>query len=184
MKISNWVNNVKSLTGATSSELTIVTLILSGLIFGMFINYFTNEPKIDNRKNLEIFKLLDSLAEQSKAKYVGTDEFNNPGFDSQIVDSTIVLSNDVVGIENSSSQPNPQIVNKTSKVDKLLGIKLNINTASKVELMKLPGIGEKTAIKIIEFRSKNLFRSISDIKKIKGIGEKKFQAMKDYIEVK
>lgn len=61
---------------------------------------------------------------------------------------------------------------------------VNINTASKEELMTLKGIGETTAEAIIEYRKKNKFTKIEDIKNVKGIGDKKFESIKEDIEVK
>ncbi len=61
---------------------------------------------------------------------------------------------------------------------------VNINTASKLELMKLPWVGPKTAIKIMDFRKKRKFKRKEDIKKIRGIGEKKFEKMEPFIVVK
>lgn len=64
-------------------------------------------------------------------------------------------------------------------------IKVNINTADIKELMKLPGVGEKTAEKIIDYRKKNGdFKKAEDIKKVKGIGDKTFQKMEKMIVVK
>ena len=60
--------------------------------------------------------------------------------------------------------------------------KININTCSK--LMELPGIGEITASKIIDYRSANQFKSIEDIMNVSGIGTKKYEDLKDYIIVK
>ncbi len=59
--------------------------------------------------------------------------------------------------------------------------KININTASKDMLQNLDGIGEKTAEKIIEYRKNNKFQKIEDIMEVSGIGEAKFEAIKDYI---
>lgn len=59
--------------------------------------------------------------------------------------------------------------------------KVNINQCSKSELIGLPGIGEKTAEKILEYRKEHGFSRIEDIMKVKGIGEKKFEAIKDLI---
>lgn len=61
---------------------------------------------------------------------------------------------------------------------------VNINSASKEELMTLKGIGETTAEAIIEYRKKNKFTKIEDIKNVKGIGDKKFESIKKDIEVK
>lgn len=63
--------------------------------------------------------------------------------------------------------------------------KININTAGSELLVQLDGIGEKTAQKIIDYRETNgAFQSIEDIMLVNGIGEKKFEAIKDKICVK
>ena len=63
--------------------------------------------------------------------------------------------------------------------------KININTAGEDELMKITGIGESTAKKIIEYRNQNgRFKTIEDIKKIPGIGDSKYNNMKEKIKVK
>lgn len=62
--------------------------------------------------------------------------------------------------------------------------KININTASLTELQKLPRIGNSVAQRIIDFRKKNgPFKKIEEIMKVKGIGEKTFEQIKDLITV-
>ncbi|MFZ5352925.1 MAG: helix-hairpin-helix domain-containing protein [Bacillota bacterium] len=62
--------------------------------------------------------------------------------------------------------------------------KININTASKSELESLPGVGPSTADKIIAYRNKNgAFKTIEEIMKVTGIGEKKYASLKEYIAV-
>lgn len=62
---------------------------------------------------------------------------------------------------------------------------ININTATIEELDKLPGVGEATANKIVNHRSENgEFKSIEEIKNVNGIGDKKFEEMKNLICVK
>jgi competence protein ComEA len=61
---------------------------------------------------------------------------------------------------------------------------ININTADVLRLTELKGIGEKTAQKIIDYRTQNgSFESIEDIMNVEGIGDKTFEEIKDYITV-
>ena len=63
--------------------------------------------------------------------------------------------------------------------------KININSATIEELDTLPGIGEATANKIVNHRSEiGSFNSIEEIKNVNGIGDKKFQNIKELICVK
>lgn len=63
--------------------------------------------------------------------------------------------------------------------------RVNINTATKEELMKLPGIGEKTAERIIRHRQTyGEFKRIEDIMNVGGIGQKKFEKIKRYLITK
>lgn len=61
------------------------------------------------------------------------------------------------------------------------GGQVNINTASKEELKTLSGVGDVTAQKIIDHRESTPFGSIEDIKQVSGIGDKKFDAIKNMI---
>lgn len=63
--------------------------------------------------------------------------------------------------------------------------KVNINTATQTQLETLSGIGPATANKIISYRKeKGKFNKIEDIKEVSGIGETKFEQIKDFICVK
>ncbi len=65
-----------------------------------------------------------------------------------------------------------------------LGHKININTADKKELMLISGIGEKYAERIIELREQlGGFTSIEQLKKVKGIGDKRFEKIKNYVTI-
>lgn len=58
---------------------------------------------------------------------------------------------------------------------------VNINTATKEELMSLPGIGERKADSIIEYRNSKSFSAIEDIMNISGIKEAAFNKIRDKI---
>ena len=62
---------------------------------------------------------------------------------------------------------------------------ININTANETELEGLPGIGSSIAVRIVEYRNKNgKFKNKEDIKNVTGIGDSKFERIKDLIKVK
>lgn len=58
--------------------------------------------------------------------------------------------------------------------------KVNINTATVDELMLLKGLGENKAAAIVDYRTQHgLFNNLADLKKVKGIGDKIFDKLKD-----
>ena len=62
--------------------------------------------------------------------------------------------------------------------------RVDINTASAVELTTLPGVGPAIAQRIIEYREKNgSFQRTVELMNVKGIGEKTFDRLKDLITV-
>ena len=61
---------------------------------------------------------------------------------------------------------------------------ININTAGVSELDNLPGIGAKTAARIVEYRQKNgPFKRVEELMNVRGVGEKNFLKLKDHITV-
>lgn len=61
---------------------------------------------------------------------------------------------------------------------------INLNTANEKELQTLPGIGPAMSARIIEYREANGdFKKIEDIKKVRGIGNAKFEKLKDKVTI-
>lgn len=103
----------------------------------------------------------------SSVVYVDKTQENNSNIQSSLGDDNE---------ENLSSEDesNSASINNSSKI--------NINTATQDELDALPGIGKSIANKIIEYREYNgKFNSIDELKGVSGIGEKKFEKIKDLI---
>ena len=74
------------------------------------------------------------------------------------------------------TQPNSPVEEGTSKI--------NINTATDLELQALPGIGEKKALQIINYRTENgSFSTIEELMEVSGIGQKTFDTLKESITV-
>ncbi|MBR4026391.1 MAG: helix-hairpin-helix domain-containing protein, partial [Lachnospiraceae bacterium] len=73
--------------------------------------------------------------------------------------------------------------NKTdTETGSTTGHKININTASKEELMEIPGVGESKALSILAYRKEHgAFSTVEEIKEVSGIKDGVFQKMKEYI---
>ena len=81
-------------------------------------------------------------------------------------------------IEESSENNNRSQTNETKNE------KVNINHANETELDTLPGIGPSISKKIIKYREENgKFNNIEDIKNVSGIGDSKYEEIKNYITV-
>lgn len=169
MELSKTFAKLQTAFGATKAELGFVSLLLAGLLLGGAAKYAGDQKPGYNRELSEIvYASLDSLAEVERTTFIGTDIDDNPYAELALADTVR---------KDDGYFPK-------SKKKELPEEKININTASKVELMKLPGVGEATAKKIIKYRQKHGgFKTIDEIMKIKGIAQKKFEKLKKHIKV-
>lgn len=81
--------------------------------------------------------------------------------------------------QNNDTQSSDIVTIKDNNSSNLV----NINTADSNKLQTLPGIGPSKAKKIIEFREKNQFKKIEEIKNVDGIGDKTFESLKSLITI-
>lgn len=121
---------------------------------------------------LEAINLAQILADSQKFYIPSLDEIKNgvPSFVNEWEDIT----------SNSNDSSSTDMANSQSFQNKVI----NINFASLSELVQLSGIGNVIAQNIIDYRNKyGQFKSKEELKNVKGIGEKKFEEIKDFISV-
>lgn len=100
-----------------------------------------------------------------------------PNINETIDNKNIDSIEDYISMESGENVTSSSKNKGTNKINIV-----NINTATQTELETLPGIGTSTALKIINYRNENgKFTSIEDIKNVSGIGENKFEAIKELI---
>ncbi len=90
------------------------------------------------------------------------------------------LSGTNLNIQDGQTPP----TSPTEQSEPLGDGRIDINTANAAQLDMLPGVGSVIAQRIIDYREKNgPFATIEDIKNVSGIGERKFEQIKEYIKV-
>jgi len=120
---------------------------------------------IDYREKIGKF---ESLSELTNVKGIGKE--------------TVTKLEPYLEIAGDSAKVNSS---RISEGEKAISSKININTASKDELILLSGIGKKKAQAIIEYREEmGGFKTKDEIKKVKGIGDSIYKKIKSKIEVK
>jgi competence protein ComEA len=70
-----------------------------------------------------------------------------------------------------------------AKTHRVVSGTLNLNSATLSQLDQLPGVGEKAAARIIEYRRKTPFTRPEEIVKVKGFGKKKYEKLKGHLAV-
>ena len=164
--------------GFTKKETKVILLILGVLIIGAGIKYYKyffteDNKKYDYSRSDDEFKKLTEEAKKREFDIAKNDTIENERL--KLITGEMVKLQD--SIESIGKEP------KTSKKElKLREKSINLNTAGIDELVSLPGIGESTAQKIVEYRNKKgKFKNIKGLMNVKGIGEKKFEKIKEYL---
>ncbi|NOS85058.1 MAG: hypothetical protein HOP31_07945 [Ignavibacteria bacterium] len=156
-------------TGLTSKELGVISFLLVTFCAGLLVKYSgwkkANEYDYsETDKNFE--SRLKSTYEELKSA---------PGDSNAKLRSTELNAlADSLGLEIENNAKERRSLKP--------GVKVNINTALAADLLELPGIGQVMAERIIEYRETNgKFSSPEELKKVKGIGDKKFDDIKNHI---
>lgn len=109
-----------------------------------------------------------------------------PDFSEKIENEIAEFKSLSIDIDESKLNYTQENLSKSDDIKPKISVKsLDVNTASKNDLMTLPKIGPVTAEKIIQYRDDfGPFKSIEDLLKIKGIGQKTLDQLKPFIQIK
>ena len=150
---------------------------------GQVVNPGVYKVNSDSRV-IDVVNLAGGLTDNANTRYINlskkiTDEM-----------SIIIYSNDEI---NKHKENNIVIIEEpcvcsTIKNDACLKDVndknlISLNTATKEELQKIPGIGSSKADSIIQYRETNKFTKIEDVINVKGIGQALFDTIKEYIAI-
>ncbi|MBQ9024047.1 MAG: helix-hairpin-helix domain-containing protein [Bacilli bacterium] len=127
----------------------------------------------------EMFIVIYTKEEIDKYKQqtISTKEINEK-LDKNII---VIDENNNANVKNNKKSSVKTNNNETIEEENKL---VNINTATKEELLTITGIGESKADAIISYREENGdFENIEDIKNVSGIGDSLFEKIKEYITV-
>lgn len=162
------LDKISKKIGFTKTEIKIILFLCIVLSAGLVLKYIF---EMNNSSEYKIF----NYSEQDSLFYASSDDNENPVKDSLKSGKEVDYKQELFDFnERSFNTVKPKQIPAEKS--------LNINTASLRELTNLPGIGEKTAQKIIELREQMKgFSRLEDLLKVKGIGSKKFNNIKKYI---
>jgi competence ComEA-like helix-hairpin-helix protein len=181
------LSKLESRLGLTRGDVTVTLFIALATLGGfIYLTFFdSRSPQVEHQEMTLLAMRHDSIVAARRAARLQAVEKAVAPADSASADSIPqwkpLTGEDAAADEAIASVEKPS--GRGGGKEKLSG-PLNLNSAPKLELVKLPGVGEKTAEAIIERRAHVPFRRIEDIMEVKGIGQKKFEKMKPYITVR
>lgn len=150
---------------------SLLVTIIFFLSLYLSIDIDTNQLKENNYISVEI---------KGEIEKPGIYELKKGSKLKDLLDIAIILdSSDLSSYSLNTALYNNQIIVIPKISEEVL---ISINSADLNQLSSLPGIGIKTAEKIIEYRNNNgSFNSLEELMNVKGIGKSKFNKIKEYI---
>ncbi len=175
--INKWTNNrdfgvfekLSRIIGFTETEIKVLLFLIFVFTAGLAYRVYKLSPEKADYTNFDYSadeKLFKQLNDDEKAPIANAEDDKNIDYKQEVLDF------------NTSNFHKKEAV-------KLPGIKsININTAGIKDLVILPGIGEKTAAKIIELRNlKGGFNNLKELLEVKGIGKTRFSNIEKFLYI-
>ena len=157
--------------GFTETEIYVILFLAISFIIGLSIKTYKDTAKED-------YKEYDYSEEDSLFNYYKSQAEENLRNEKEKREENIIDSKgEILGFQYTN-------FDKKKDLPPLKEKSININTADFETLTRLPGIGEKTALKIIDFRNVNgNFKSLEEILEVKGIGKVKLNKIKKFLYI-
>jgi len=154
--------------GFTETEIKVLLFLLALFLGGFTYIKFIKSGKEASYKEFDYSKEESSLLKSEQGD--------------SLEEASISENKDSVKKQVLELKDKPyERVSKKEPADK----SINLNSATKEELLKISGIGDKTAENILVYRAKNnRFKTIDELMNVKGIGEAKFAKFKKYLFIK
>lgn len=169
--------------------LFVIKTAIGVVICAAFVLVFSRNafPEVKQAVVLDVVEISDSSGTVSEQQ---SEEKTLPvyGKSAEEESSSETSSSAEKSAEESSSEMNNDVSSSEIIPDKSpvsdTDDKININTATAGELLRLDGIGEGKSAAIIQYRNENGgFKSIEEIINVSGIGQKTFDKIRDFITV-
>lgn len=168
MKYEKILNTIQTKFKISRFELTAIMIILLGAAIAIPSGELYKAKENEESTSPKLAQLIEEFAHNSTTTYIGSEA-------SGVADSTLIAGDTLFATESKFPTSTKKQISD--------GTKISLNNASKTELMRIPNVGDATANRIIEYRSRNKFKRIQDIMNVKGIGEKKFEKMQKHLSL-
>lgn len=158
--------------GFTETEIKVILFLAVGFLIGFGIKIYNDNSKPE-------YKSYDYTEEDSLFNYYNNRAEKNLVAEKNRKENTIVNSKEEV-LDFSSRN-----FNKKKSLPPPEEKSINLNKADLETLIRLPGIGQITAQKIIDLRDKkSKFENLEELMEVKGIGKVKFNKIKKFLYIK
>lgn len=155
--------------GFTKTEILVILFLATLFIVGfVYVEFIKGNGEKENK--YFDYSEQDSLFEFYSGNNIVNDDQSSP--------SELEIKKQVLELPDT-------IIYKKKDTEPLKEKSIDINNAGIDELVKLPGIGEKTAEKIVAYRTQNgNFKTLEELMEVKGIGNVKFNKIKKFLYIK
>jgi len=162
------LNELSKKTGFTATELKVILFFTAVFLAGYAYKVFF----LSNQQTQASF---DYSEQDSLFNYYSNNDSGS--------EKDLSLQNDI-DIKREVLELTATEFNKDKKSEPLTEKSINLNTAGITDLVRLPGIGEKTAESIIALReAKGKYKSVAELLEVRGIGEVKFNKIKKFLYI-